>query len=128
VYQNQNEIVRRVHAGGRPNLKEINWSQIFDRYILVPPSVQRRRTNLQSLIQNKKARAAHVASPQLSPVIASSIVVFLRIQARPFYAAGDGDGLSGLGPEPDERARLRILRLRFSASSRLFFFFTEGFS
>jgi hypothetical protein len=47
---------------------------------------------------------------------------------RSFYAAGVCDGLAGLGPEPDDRARLRTFRLRFSASSRLFFFFTEGFS
>jgi hypothetical protein len=42
--------------------------------------------------------------------------------------ADDCDGLPGLGPEPDGRARLRSFRLRFSASICLFFFLTEGFS
>jgi hypothetical protein len=51
---------------------------------------------------------------------------------RLFDEAGDCDGLPGLGPElePDglEFERFRSFRLRFCASSCLFFFFTEGFS
>jgi hypothetical protein len=54
-------------------------------------------------------------------------------------AAGYCDGLAGRGPVPDglgpelepdglEFERFRSFRLRFCASSCLFFFFTEGFS
>jgi hypothetical protein len=54
--------------------------------------------------------------------------LFSQVRARLVDAAGDCDGLPGLGPELDDRDRLRSFRLRFSASSCLFFFFTEGFS
>ncbi len=80
-----------------------------------------------------KARAAHLASPQLSTAMPHFPSQRFPSRAQHFYAAGDGDGPDGLdpdglGPVPEERARFRTFRLRFSASSRLFFFFTEGFS
>jgi hypothetical protein len=57
-----------------------------------------------------------------------SIATFPQFRAWSFYAAGDCDGLPGLGPEPGGRDRLRSFRFRFCASSCFFFFFTEGFS
>jgi hypothetical protein len=57
-----------------------------------------------------------------------SVAALPQFRAWSFYAAGDRDGPPGLGPEPDGRDRLRSFRLRFSASSCFFFFFTEGFS
>jgi hypothetical protein len=70
--------------------------------------------------------------PDKRPARCSPGALFPQVRAWLFDAAGtfDGDdGLPGLGcHEPDERARLRLFRLRFSASSCLVFFFTEGFS
>ena len=64
-----------------------------------------------------------------SPMLCTfSIAAFPQVRVWLFDAAGDCDGLPDLGPEPPVRARLRSFRLRFSASSCLFFFFTEGFS
>jgi hypothetical protein len=57
-----------------------------------------------------------------------SIASFLQFQAWLLAAPEDCDGLAGLGPEPEDRERLRSFRLRFSASSCFIFFFTEGFS
>jgi len=58
----------------------------------------------------------------------SSVATILWFLACSFYAAGDCDGLPGLGAEPDDCERLRSFLFRFCASSCFFFFFTEGFS
>ena len=70
----------------------------------------------------------HKSPARCSPMVCPfSIAEFPQLRAWPLDAAGECDGLPGLGPDPDGRERLRSFRLRFSASICLFFFFTEGF-